>query len=143
VSIVTGTVSPQAALDAICEDIGCRWAITGGQLIVEPRETSVPSGLALQSAPVVTGLDIRLKSMTFVAVPLNLALLDVLRSAGVPYMLFGKLLSETPVVTLDVSGKTAADAVKKILEGAGIGHFTVRQTIETSPAYFVMVEAAK
>jgi len=136
VSILTQRVSPQAALDAICEDIGCHWSVTGGQLIVEPGKPEVSSSLASHSEPALTGLDFRLKSMVFVAVPLKLALIDVLRAAGVPYMLFGKFLSETPVVTLDVSGETAGDALKKILNNAGIKGFSVRQTLEQPPACF-------
>ena len=142
VSIVASKVSLQSALDGICEDIGCRWRLVGGQLIVEPRPAGTPSGLLTRSAPLNTGLDNRLNSpMLFVSVPLKRALLDVFSSAGVPYMLFGKSLSEAALVTVDVSGDRIADAVPKILENAGIKGFTIRQTLEEPSSYFVFIQS--
>ncbi len=140
VSILAQKVSPQSALDGICEDIGCRWRSAEGHLTVEPRPTGTPSTLLSHSAPLSAGLDARLNSgMRFESVPLKRALLDVLRSAGVPYMLFGKTLSETALVTVDVSGNRIADAIPQILQNAGIKDFTIRQTLEKPPSYFVIV----
>ncbi len=143
VSMLAYRVSPQSALDGICEDIGCRWRSTDGHLVVEPRPAGIPSSLLSHSAPLSAGLDGRLNSgMRFEAVPLKLALLDVFRSAGVSYMLFGQSLSETALVTLDVSGNRIADAIPKILRNAGIKDFTVRQTLENPPSYFVIVQSS-
>ena len=133
----------QTTLDAICEDIGCRWRMDASKIIIEPvTEREEWPGLMSRSIPLKGGLDSRLdSSMRFVNAPLPRVLQDVFGSAKVGYILFGKLMSQNLLVTADVGNQRIADALSNILVNAGIRYFRIMQTLDDPPTYFIDIRS--
>ena len=138
VTVLLSNVTRQTALDAICLSVGCHWRIESGRLIIEPLAKAETSVLTSRLIPLKNGLERRLPlNMRFESVPLRMVLDDVFKQAQVSYCLFGESVSETTLVTIDVSGRTVSDAITQVLENVRVTA-RIMQTLDDPPSYFII-----
>ena len=116
-------VSARTALSAICESIGCRYRLDGNKLVIEPllpktQEKVVTARikadrLQILKKPLPQGL-------RFENVPLSSVLKAVSDASGFDISI--EPTDPDKKVTVDVSGQTFQEALKRIITVAGTGN---------------------
>ncbi len=117
VSVRVSNVTARTALDAICESIGCRWAMTGDSLVVTAASPPppIPEGQLIEQK-LRTSI---LGDLSFNRTPFRDAIAAISRRTRIAFTV-ENVDPETPV-TVDVSGDQPSRAIEKIIRAAGWG----------------------
>jgi len=133
-------VSARTALNAICESIGCQYRLDGKKLVVEPllpkiKEKVPAARLEILKKPLPQGL-------RFENAPLGSVLKAISDASGIEISI--EPMEPDKKVTVDVSGQTFQEALKRIMDVAGTGSVVAIGVADGSkPTIKMRLRAAK
>jgi type II secretory pathway component GspD/PulD (secretin) len=114
-------VSARTALSAICESIGCRYRLDGKKLVIEPLLPKTKDKVLasrIQASQLLQNLKRPMpQGMRFDNAPLSSVLAAISDASG--FEITVEPIEADKKVTVDLSGQTFQEALKKVIELAG------------------------